>query len=659
MTSLKENNGKSSQTDKQCFDDLLKEKQLFESLYTNIPVALAIADSKSIVQRVNKAFTDIFQYSDDEIVGKNVDELLSTEATKKEAFSITKSVCGGEMVNIETRRKRKDGTVIDVSIMAIPINIGKDQVLSYGVYRDISEQKSTREEIRKQQDLVQNIFESSPDAITVTDLRGRIIMCNDAVLKMHNLPADFQYIGKNAIEFFAPEIRKEMIRTFQVIKEKGSVRNLEYVLIKSDGTKFPVELNAKVLNDSNGNPIGTVSVTKDINERKKYVEELKKAKDKAEEADNLKTAFLTSMSHEIRTPMNHIMGFIELLDNPDFTKEERQEYIRIISNSGITLLRLIDDIIDVAKIEAGQMNVNKTVSFLDRIISEVQKFSREERERIEAESIEIRYVPPKHERNREIITDPILLQQILINLVSNALKFTDAGSVELGYRVNEKENNIEFYVRDTGIGIPKHMQELIFQRFRQLDYGAARKRGGTGLGLTITKGLINLLGGKIWLESDPGKGTVFYFNLPDCLVVKEKKQPEKASTSDEYPDWSDKVIMMVEDDETSIQVVQAFLRKTKVKFLIANNGHMAIELCKTRPEIDLVLMDIRMPKLDGYDATGAVKKIRKDLPVVVQTAHTTVEEKQKAFDSGCDDFIAKPILRKPLIQILKKYIKSG
>ncbi|MEW5846663.1 MAG: ATP-binding protein [Bacteroidota bacterium] len=389
---------------------------------------------------------------------------------------------------------------------------------------------------------------------------------------------------------------------------------------------------------------------------------LQNAKIRAEEADILKSNFLANMSHEIRTPMNGILGFAQLLKNEE-SQEKRDRYIDIIYHNGMMLVNLIDDIIDLSKIDAGQLTVNPTDCNLDNLMFEVYTFFNEIKFKQEKEHINIRLLNLNDDESNILYTDAQRLRQVLVNLIGNALKFTEKGSVEFGYVINEDKSNIEFFVRDTGIGIPKDKQDIIFDRFRQVQEGTTRKYGGTGIGLYISKHIIELLGGEIWFESEVGQGTTFHFTLPyhesksvsNGSVIFKTKAPEY--------NWKGKTLLIAEDIETNYKYLATILSDTKAKILWARNGEVAINLVMNGTPIDIILMDIQMPIIDGYEATLKIREKFPDLPIIAQTAYALPHDNLKCFEVGCNDYISKPInahlLKKKIDDLLNVYVKSS
>jgi len=370
--------------------------------------------------------------------------------------------------------------------------------------------------------------------------------------------------------------------------------------------------------------------------------ELLQAKTKAEESDKLKTAFLANMSHEIRTPMNGILGFAEMLNDEFLSEGNRKKYVEIINNNGKMLMSLIDDIIDFAKIEAGQIKILNQEFSLNSLLTQIHASFLSESLKKDKTSVKLRIRKAFANEECYIQSDPNRLRQILTNLVGNAFKFTKEGYIEFGY-IAPEEGMMDFYVKDTGIGIPEDKIGLIFERFVQADYSRSRKYSGSGLGLAISKGFVELLGGKMWVESKLNEGSTFHFSIPYTPSKKKTQSDidEKKPKAD-Y-NWQNKVFLIAEDDTFSYKLLEGFLKKTNAEILHAEDGKQAVEICRENSKIDLILMDVQMPDMNGIEATKLIKEFRKDLPVIAQTANAIAEEKQKCYEAGCNDFVTKPI----------------
>jgi len=379
--------------------------------------------------------------------------------------------------------------------------------------------------------------------------------------------------------------------------------------------------------------------------------QLQKAKEHAEQSDKLKSAFLANMSHEIRTPMNSILGFSELLKNPQLTGDQKERFIATIEKSGERMLNLINDIVDISKIESGQMEMHKTAVNLQDSMLFLLDFFKPDFTKNKPD-VQLRLnMPPERTTIR---TDKEKLHSVLINLIKNAQKFTRTGVVEFGF--GPGDGVLHFFVRDTGVGIPKDKQPHVFDRFYQVDTSLSSGYEGAGLGLPITKAFVELLGGNIWLESEPGKGTTFYFSLPAGAET-STQAPDKEELPGHTKDTPAKTrkVLVVEDDQASYDLIRYMLDK-HTKLLHAPTGEKAIGIFKKHPDIDLILMDIKMPGIDGLETTRQIREFNKEIPIIAQTAHALTGDREKALEAGCDDYIAKPIKQVTLLQCIERNI---
>lgn len=385
-------------------------------------------------------------------------------------------------------------------------------------------------------------------------------------------------------------------------------------------------------------------------EKDKALRRFKKAKEKAEKADNLKSAFLANMSHEIRTPMNSIIGFSSLLENEDLSPEKRQEYIRLIRVSGHLLLNLIDDIIDISKIEADQLNLFFSSCQVSGLLEEVFATYYQDTT-LQSKKIKLHLEVGHDVTQMNVITDKLRVKQVIGNLISNAIKFTESGSIKFGAFLQE-DGFLRFYVTDTGIGILPESLEVIFERFRKIESDRSRLYRGAGLGLTISKKLVEMLGGHIWAESSPGNGSTFSFTIPANQTERnrEVKSVIHLNVAQSVPDWTGKHILVAEDEESNFILLNEMLEKTGAQVHWARNGKEAVEKCI--PSIDLVLMDVKMPEMDGYDATMRIRKFNENVPIIALTAYAMAGERERSLTAGCDDYIAKPVSFQTLINII-------
>lgn len=384
--------------------------------------------------------------------------------------------------------------------------------------------------------------------------------------------------------------------------------------------------------------------------------ELKVAKDKAEDADKLKTAFLTNMSHEIRTPMNAILGFSYLLTDKESTDEAKGEYIKIIKSNGEVLMNLINDILDISIIESGQLKTKNRPFLLTELLDELKYFFAQEMEKSGKKAITLTTDFDKLCGNLTVTSDKIRLRQILSNLLWNAIKFTNVGQITFGYRLSGTEELI-FYVKDTGVGINPEHHKLIFERFSKISTSTeSTAHTGTGLGLAISRELVAALGGTIWLDSIPGKGSTFYFTIPYQPNKGSIIEPSIANFKVNKAIFAGKTILIAEDVVSNFKLVEAFLSNLDMTILWAKDGVEALNIFRETPNINIILMDIQMPIMDGLNALKNIRKLNPTVPVIVNTAFYLNDEMEKSFEAGCNDYMSKPIRKEDLLIKLSQYI---
>jgi CheY-like chemotaxis protein len=364
------------------------------------------------------------------------------------------------------------------------------------------------------------------------------------------------------------------------------------------------------------------------------------------------------MSHEIRTPMNSIIGFSELITRKSIPLEKKDVYAQYISNSGKSLLALIDDIIDISKIDAQQLRIIKSHVQINLLLTELLDYFNSFKNENNNSNVVLKKHFAVEDDSFTLLCDSVRLRQILSNLISNSIKFTENGFIEVGYLLPNNAT-ILFYVKDTGIGIEAGKTDVIFDRFRQADDSTTRKYGGTGLGLAISRKLVQLMGGNIWVESEVGKGTTFFFGLPLIIASKSERILQNIPKKGLSNPLNTKTILIAEDEDINFFFLQEVLSHTKINIIRAYNGKEAVELVKKNNNIALILMDIQMPVMNGYLATEEIKKIKPHLPIIAQTAYAMAEDKAKGERAGCDSYLSKPIKPSDLLKAVKQYLSGS
>ena len=621
------------------------------------PSTVVITDTAGNIEYVNPAFEHISGYSSSEAIGQNPRVLKSSKTPEEKYVELWETISQGKIWQGEFINRKKNGEEYWEHAIVSSIKDEKGRIINYlAIKEDVTEQKKIELALEESEEKFKVSFKTSPDAININRVEdGLYIEINEGFTRLTGYTEE-DVKNKTSYEIKIWADFSDRDKLIGGIRKKGYYNNLEAKFKHKNGKIITGLMSARVI-VLNGEKY-ILSVTKNIQHLKDVENELIKAKEKAELSDKLKTAFLANVSHEIRTPMNGILGFAGLLNRSGLSDEKRGKYVGIINDNSAQLLSIINDVLDIAKIEAGEIDLDERELIIDDLIKGLYKTFKPQ---AITKGIELKYNIP--ENHTIIKADITKLRQILTNLLSNALKFTHEGEIEIGFESSSENYKLEsadgkfvkIYVKDTGIGIDDKQKEAIFERFRQVELTSARKYGGTGLGLSISEAYAHKMGGDISLHSELGKGSIFTLILP----VKNKNLQEKKETvsKSEHVNWQDKTILVAEDDLTVFLYLKEVLSEKQIKILHAKNGVEAVKLSKENKNIDLVLMDIKMPEMDGYQATKLIKKSNPVIPVIAQTAFALIGDSQKAIDAGCDDYLSKPIEEEKLWQVLSKYLQ--
>jgi|GEM_PF-1098061 len=626
-------------------ENLRSSEERLKILFDYAPDGYYLNDLKGNLIDGNIAAEKLMGYSRNELIGKSFLKLklLSLKQIPKAAKLLVKNSLGQGTGPDEFVLNRKDGSKVTVEIITYPVKI-KDKTQVLGLARDITERKRIEEAMH----IKDWAIESAINSIVTSDIEGNLNYVNPAFLKLWGYNSPEEVLGKPAVEFWQMGEKAEEV--MEAVRTKGGWIG-ELVAKNKDGDFFDVQVAASIVINDTGQPVCMHASFADITERKLAEKTLKFAKEKAEQSDRLKTSFLNNISHEVRTPLNGILGFAEIMSQPDdLSEEEKKLSHSMLLESSDRLLNTITNYMDISLIASGNMIVNRKDFVPGQIMKELLgKYMTI----CSGRKLELLLKMPEHSDRLSINSDPEIISKIMSHLLNNAIKYTEKGSIQYGFTI--RENELEFFVKDTGIGIGKESFKRIFEHFIKEDRGPLKITEGSGLGLSISTGLVVLLGGKIWVESEKRKGSCFYFTIPvekkiedHILIPTAGKQTTNVETNS---------ILVAEDDEVNFFYLKALLKQnTSAEIIHASNGKEAIDKFKENPNIGLVLMDIKMPVMDGLEATRQIKAINRNIPVIAITAYAMPGDENRITEAGCDYYLNKPINKKLLLDKMAELI---
>ncbi len=674
--------------------DIRTNKENLRITLNSIGDAVIVTDVNGCITMMNPIAISLTGWELAEAQGKRLEMVLNifhSETRKKIANPIEQVLETGKTVGIgeQTVMISKDGKEYHITDNAAPIFNEDGEIMGVIlVFSDITIKFIQDEKLRESEERLNLALVGTKAGLWDWNIRTGKIVINQQWAEL----IGFTVSELEPLSLASLEKRKnpeDVLRTNEILdlhlQGQTDFYECEYRMRHKSGYWVWMLDRGKVVEkDSNGNPLRMTGTMIDISNQKsieielktqmeenhtlveeylaqneelirslesiqKINEDLKEAKLNAEESYRLKSAFLANMSHEIRTPMNGIIGFSELLADAELSQEKRKYYAKIVIESSKQLLTLVNDILDLSRIETGKVSLVYEQVVVNDLINILYAFFEPQ---IESRNITFHSVKALNNAQSTISTDKTRLRQVLTNVLNNAIKFTETGHIKFGYK---KTNDfLEFFVEDTGIGIPEDMHLKIFEPFRQAELETSQQFGGTGLGLSISTKLVELLGGKMWVKSKPGKGSVFYFTIPYHSVFGQVKDKNKQNKKESI-NAAGLVVLIAEDDNINYLYLETVLSKSNIRILRANNGIEAVELCEKYPEIKLVLMDLKMPFMNGYEATRRIKQRFPELIVIAQTAYAMNEDRIKASEAGCDDYITKPIKKSELLAIIERY----
>ncbi|HBR14851.1 MAG TPA: hypothetical protein DD723_04815 [Candidatus Omnitrophica bacterium] len=641
--------------------ELIESKELFQTVFNNTAAAITVTDQDEKIVAWNPYAEKLLQMTKEELFNKSVKELYPpAEWRRLRNLNIRKK---GMLADIDTKICKKDGSLADVNISVSVLQNSDGQVIgAIGIICDITKQKAAERRIKESENKIRVILDNSAVAITLTDENEKIISWNK--FTEHLLGMKRKDLYMKPVDSLYPVEEWQMIRA-ENIRKLGSKHHLETKVIKKSGEIIDVDISVNVLKDAKNKIVGSVGIMQDITKQKRFQEMLIQAKLSAEDANSAKSLFLANMSHEIRTPMNTILGMIDLtLDTP--LLEEQKDNLRVAREATDNLLGLLNDILDLSKVEAGKIKLENIEFHLHNVARSVVKGLS-----VLAKIKQLELILNIHPDVPELIEgDPVRLRQILINLINNAIKFTHKGKITTAIKVSKKnQENVEldFCVTDEGIGIPEDKQGKIFELFSQADDSTARHYGGTGLGLAISKRLVEMMGGRIWVESEEHKGSAFHFTgifkAPKPNLALSRSGPgdtDGAQVSQEQ--LKDLRILLAEDNVVNQKIAVRILEKYGWQVDAVDNGQKVIDILNNK-RFDVVLMDAQMPILDGLETTRLIRrseqKTGKRIPIIALTARAMDDDKKKCLEAGMDGYVSKPIDRKTLFEEIINVVKKG
>lgn len=649
---------------KQVEKDLFESKELFSTVFSNSAAAITVVDKDERIVAWNPFAAEMLGMDRDDLFNRPVKDLYPKEEWRRIRSSRIRRK--GRAPNIEAKVRRKDGSLLDVSMsIAVLKDSEGNFTRAIGIMRDITNQKIAEKKLRESENKVRIILDNSAAAITLTDKNERIVTWNSYTEELLGMKSKDLYL-KPISELYPEEEWKEIRRAD--IRRLGSKHHIRTKVLKKNGEMIDVDLSVNVLKDVNNEIVGSVGIVQDITQQKRFEKELFEAKAIAEEANSSKSLFLANMSHEVRTPMNTVLGMLDLTLDTDLT-EEQKDNLNVAKDAADNLLSLLNDILDLTRAEAGKI-VLEIIGFkLHNIVKSVCKGMS-----VLANKKQLEITCEIDPEVPELLEgDPVRLRQVLVNLINNAIKFTHKGGIVIRIKpefISKNECRLTFSVSDTGIGIPKEKQKTVFDVFTQADFSTTRQYGGTGLGLAICKRLVDLMAGDIWVESEPSKGSTFYFS--GRFKVKEKEEvkqiledtqlEKEGSDSEPFKDLTQLYVLLAEDNLVNQKMTVKMLEKKGWRVKAANNGQEVLDHLN-KENFDVILMDAHMPILDGLETTRLIredeKTTGKHIPILALTARAMEGDEQKCLTSGMDGYVAKPINRIQLFETIENLFKKG
>jgi len=651
---------------KKAQQELIESESRIKTIVETTIDGILICEKSDLISYINKAGAKLLGYSKEELSNISLDLIFPLENEKKkyhEAFTIIdeQDKFKGDIQIVNSSNEK---VYLEVSGTSVVLD---DKKQYYFSLHDVTERIKDKHALQLSEEKFRTLTENSRDHIIRLDHEGKILYCNSSFLNEYGFDIN-ETLNKTFYQItnFPEEFKKGLWSKVNDVLRNGMSNSFELV-IHYKGRYLVFDWTITPETNVAGESRSVLMVGRDYTRRKKVEQDLLVAKDKAESADKLKSAFLANMSHEIRTPLNAIVGFANLLKEDMIDDIEKEEYINIINKSSDNLMMLINDIIDLARIESGQLSLLRSTIDVHEMLNSIYATFKQRAKAEKGDNVSIILLTPENQKKLLILADENRLIQIFNNLMGNALKFTTSGYVEFGYSFSG--SFIRFYVHDTGIGIVPEKHSIIFDQFRQADENVSKKYGGTGLGLTICKRLVEAMGGEIGILSEPGNGAEFYFNIP-FVPVEEEVSPKENLLELEDEDiiqeiapvkryeWPDKMILLVDDSSSAHLQMRKYLEKTGVMVISARTEKSARELLRKRTDINMVLMDIQMPGLNSETFVQNIKKEGIKVPIIAQTPALKTDQRAKILKAGYDELVLKPVNREELLDKMDRFLNA-
>jgi PAS domain S-box-containing protein len=632
-------------------EEELKRNNEILKKYLNVAAEIVISlDENGKITLLNESGHRICGYNPGELIGKDWFAICVPEEERKDIKDYFLKLKKGEIKGSEHFESEIITKLGERKIILWHNTIFRDDdgnftgTLSSG--EDITERKRAEQKLIESEERFRKAQEAGHIGSWEYNLQSEEFWGSDEGKRIYNLDLEQKEFPADEVMNLVAEKDREKVNQAMIdlLNENKPYDIIFEITPKNTKQKKIIRSIAELQRDESGNPLKVTGVLHDITLQKTIEKQLIEAKEKAEEADKLKSAFLANMSHEIRTPMNGILGFTELLQNPELTGEQQQKFIEIIHESGNRMLETVNAIIDISRIETGQIEMKIAETNVNNEIETLYNFFLPEAKK---KGLQLSLEKLLSEENSHWFTDVSKFNSIFTNLVKNAIKYTDEGTIDIGCEV--KNGQLYCYVKDTGIGIPEDRQNAVFNRFEQADIADTRAFEGSGLGLAIAKAYVEMIGGKIGVKSEEGRGSEFWFMVPEQPGKQEKEIDNGKSDIVGKSAPKKLKIIIAEDDEISAEFLSVLLKNTASEIFWAKSGKETVELCKKHPDADLVLMDIKMPDGNGYDALKEIRKFDNNVRIIAQTANALAGDREKILDSGFDEYVSKPVLKKDLM----------